>query len=52
MQIVCRPSFEKTQYKKRVGRVDQGVGPEFKPQYHKEKKKTKNLKPTVCIKWT
>jgi hypothetical protein len=32
-----RPYFEKTHYKK-AGRVVQGVGPEFKPQYHKKKK--------------
>jgi hypothetical protein len=32
------PYLEKTQHKKRVGGVVQGVGPEFKPQYHKKKK--------------
>jgi hypothetical protein len=29
-------------HKKRAGGVAQGIGPEFKPQYHK-KKKPKNL---------
>jgi hypothetical protein len=39
MQIVCKtlsgkiPSYTHTH--KRTGRVAQGVGPEFKPQYHK-----------------
>jgi hypothetical protein len=28
--------------KKRAGGVAQGVGPEFKPQYHQKKKKTNN----------
>jgi hypothetical protein len=32
-----RPYFKKTHYKKRAGGVAQGVGPEFKPQYHKKK---------------
>jgi hypothetical protein len=36
------PSLEKTLHKKRAGGVAQGVGPEFKPQYHKKKKKEKN----------
>jgi hypothetical protein len=34
---------EKTPHKKRAGGVAQGVGPEFKLQYHK--KKQKNFKP-------
>jgi hypothetical protein len=29
-------SQEKTHHKKRAGRVTQGVGPEFKPQYRKK----------------
>jgi hypothetical protein len=29
--------------KKRVGRVAQDVGPEFKPQYHKNKNKKNSL---------
>jgi hypothetical protein len=29
---------------KRAGGVAQGVGPEFKPQYHKKKKKKKKRK--------
>jgi hypothetical protein len=34
-----RPYLEKNpSQKKRAGRVAQGVGPEFKPQYHKKKK--------------
>jgi hypothetical protein len=28
---------------KRDGRVAQGVGPEFKPQYHKKKKRKSEL---------
>jgi hypothetical protein len=36
------PSLEKNLHKKRAGGVAQGVGPEFKPQYHKKKKKEKN----------
>jgi hypothetical protein len=31
------PIWKKTHHKKRTGRVAQGVGPEFKPQYHKKK---------------
>jgi hypothetical protein len=30
---------KKNHHKKRAGGVAQGVGPEFKPQYHKKKKK-------------
>jgi hypothetical protein len=36
-----RPYFKKTHYKKRAGGVAQGVGPEFKPQYHKINKQNK-----------
>jgi hypothetical protein len=32
-----RPYLEKTHHKKRAGGVAQGVGPEFKLQYHKKK---------------
>jgi hypothetical protein len=32
--------IKKTPSHKRAGGVAQGVGPEFKPQYHKNKKKT------------
>jgi hypothetical protein len=32
------PVSEKTHHKKRPGGVAQGIGPEFKPQYHKKKK--------------
>jgi hypothetical protein len=34
-----RPYLEKTHHKKRVGRVAQGKGPEFKPQYGRKKKR-------------
>jgi hypothetical protein len=34
-----RTYLEKTHHKKRTGGVAQGVGPEFKPQYHQKKKK-------------
>jgi hypothetical protein len=33
-----RPYLEKNLSQKRTGGVVQGVGPEFKPQYHKTKK--------------
>jgi hypothetical protein len=32
-QIVCETLSQKTPLQKRAGRVAQGVGPEFKPQY-------------------
>jgi hypothetical protein len=32
-----RPYLENTHHKKRVVGVAQGIGPEFKPQYHKNK---------------
>jgi hypothetical protein len=38
-----RAYFEKTHYKKRGGDVAQGIVSEFKPQYHKKKKKEKNI---------
>jgi hypothetical protein len=34
-----RPYFEKAHHKKRTDGVTQSIGPEFKPQYHKKKKK-------------
>jgi hypothetical protein len=34
----------KTCSQKRAGGVAQGVGPEFKPQYHKKKKRKKEKK--------
>jgi hypothetical protein len=39
-----RTYLKKTHHKKRADGVVQGVGPEFKPQYHKkkERKKEKN----------
>jgi hypothetical protein len=39
-QIVCETlSQKKNPLDKRAGRVAQGIGPEFKPQYCKKKKK-------------
>jgi hypothetical protein len=37
--VLQRPYLDKTLHKKRAGGVAQGVGPEFKPQYHQKKKK-------------
>jgi hypothetical protein len=34
-----RPYLEKHHHKIQVGGVAQSAGPEFKPQYHKKKKK-------------
>jgi hypothetical protein len=36
-----RSYHEKNQHGKRAGRVAQGVGPEFKPQYHKKERERK-----------
>jgi hypothetical protein len=36
-QIVCETLSRKNPSQKRVGGVAQVVGPEFKPQYHKNK---------------
>jgi hypothetical protein len=36
-EIVHETLFRKTLYKNSVGRVAQGEGPEFKPQYHQKK---------------
>jgi hypothetical protein len=36
-----RPYLEKSPSQKRAGGVAQGLGPEFKPQYLKKKKKKK-----------
>jgi hypothetical protein len=30
-------------------KVAQGVGPEFKPQYHKRKKKNPGIKLSACL---
>jgi hypothetical protein len=38
-QIVPETLPQKTFHKTRLGGVAQGEGPEFKPQYHKKKKK-------------
>jgi hypothetical protein len=35
------PISKKPHHKKRAGEVVQGIGPEFKPQYRKKKKKKK-----------
>jgi hypothetical protein len=37
-QIVCETLSLKTLHKNRTGGVAQGEGPEFKPQYHTQKK--------------
>jgi hypothetical protein len=36
----AKPCLEKNPSQKRAGRVAQGVGPEFKPQYHTHTKRT------------
>jgi hypothetical protein len=38
-KTVCKILFQKTLHKKRVDGVAQGVGPKFKPQHLKKKKK-------------
>jgi hypothetical protein len=35
-----RPHLENYPSQKRAGRMAQGVGPEFKPQYYKKKKES------------
>jgi hypothetical protein len=45
-----RPSLEKKTPRKRAGGVAQGVGPEFKPQYQKKKKKNIKTKTTATMK--
>jgi hypothetical protein len=40
-QTVLETLSQKTLHKNRAGAVAQGVGPEFKAQYHKKKKKKK-----------
>jgi hypothetical protein len=37
----CETLSQKTLYKNKAGVVTQGIGPEFKPQYCKKKKKKK-----------
>jgi hypothetical protein len=46
-----RPYLKKTlhTHKKRTGRMAQGEGPEFKPQYHKKKKKNPEYIDVLCI---
>jgi hypothetical protein len=41
VQNQTRQIVRETPSQKRAGRVAQGEGPEFKPQYHKKKKKKK-----------
>jgi hypothetical protein len=36
-QIVCKTLSRKNPSQKRTGGMAQGIGPEFKPQYHKKK---------------
>jgi hypothetical protein len=43
-QIVQETLSQKSPSQKRAGRVAQGVGPEFKPQYRKKKKTAVQLK--------
>jgi hypothetical protein len=38
-QIASKTRSQKTHHKKRAGGVAQGIGPEFKPQYQRRKKK-------------
>jgi hypothetical protein len=47
-QIVQEILFRKHPSQKRTGEVVQGVGPEFKPQYCKKKKKKKSLPHVVA----
>jgi hypothetical protein len=42
-QIVRETLSQKTLHKNRAGGVTQGKDPEFKPQYHKKKKRKKKL---------
>jgi hypothetical protein len=37
-----RPNLKKTLHRQRAGEVVQGVGPEFKPQYCREKERNQN----------
>jgi hypothetical protein len=39
-QIVCETLSQKHPTQKKAGKVGQGVGPEFKPQYQKRKKES------------
>jgi hypothetical protein len=41
-----RPCLENTHHRKGAGGVAQSVGPEFKPHYHKKRKKKKKAR---CI---
>jgi hypothetical protein len=48
-QIVQENSISKNLSQKRAGGMAQGVGPEFKPQYHQKKKKKKSRERNVLI---
>jgi hypothetical protein len=52
-QIVSETLFLKTPSQKRAGGVAQGVGPEFKPQYHStaKKKEKKNASQTIISRY-
>jgi hypothetical protein len=40
-ETVLKTLSQKTLHKNKAGEVPQGEGPEFKPRYHKKKKKKK-----------
>jgi hypothetical protein len=49
-QIVCEILSRKNPSQKRAGGVTQGVGPEFKPQYHeKQTNKKVHLSDFLCV---
>jgi hypothetical protein len=48
-QIVPQDLISKTIHKNRAGGVAEGEGPEFKPQYQKNKKEKKNYR---CVEAT
>jgi hypothetical protein len=43
------PYLEKSHHKKRAGRVAQGIGPEFKPQYCKKEKEKEKKTQCQCL---
>jgi hypothetical protein len=45
VQIVHETLSQKAPYRKRAGGMAQGVGPEFKLQYYKKKKKKPSKRP-------
>jgi hypothetical protein len=50
-QIVLETLISKISITKRAGGVTQSEGPEFKPQYHKKKKKNAMCSPRVWPRW-